>query len=322
MSSPKLNAEWLELEKRLGSRPVLKGNPQEMIRQFDGLMALLASSGQKANASVVTKDILIEGIKCRIYTPGAIKSGCPLPLGVYTHGGGFICGDLESEDALCRAISEAAPCVVVSVDYRLGPRYKLPVMLQDALAVYRWAWDNASQLGGDQSKFFTVGGSAGGALALSIANHYAQHPDGRRYIHGVAVMAPVTLHWDNCPEEYREDYRSYEENAEHVPIIDRASMQTFFEAVNASPSDSSIFTALSAHHRDFPPTFICTCGTDPLRDDGRVMRKALAKAGVRTKFVEYPDLPHYFWMFQELNISKEFVIDLVGGVKWVISEME
>jgi versiconal hemiacetal acetate esterase len=109
---------------------------------------------------------------------------------------------------------------------------------------------------------------------------------------------PLTLHWDNIPAEFQEDYRSYVENATDVPIIDASSMKTFYgkskswlntgqsrkltsplEAVDADPNDARIFTVLSPHHRNFPPTYICTCEADPLRDDGTVMEKALRKAG-------------------------------------------
>lgn len=90
------------------------------------------------------------------------------------------------------------------------------------------AWDNASQLGGRRDAFFSIGGSAGGALALAVANHYAQRPDTKKYIKGVVAMVPVTLHWDHVPAEFQADYKSYVENAASVPIIDKSSMESFF----------------------------------------------------------------------------------------------
>ncbi|KAH8695420.1 carboxylesterase [Talaromyces proteolyticus] len=321
MSPPILAPEWQELEKVLGSRPLLKGSPEDIISQFNGLMAVLASSRPSPDPSVETRDTVIKGINCRVYMPSRINFQGDLPLGVYAHGGGFVCGDLESEDFLCRAIAGAAFCIIVSVDYRLGPQYKLPIMLDDVLSVYSWLRDNARQFGADPSKLFSIGGSAGGGLALGIANHFAQQPDGHKHIHGVVAMVPVTLHWNNIPSEYQEHYSSYRENAENVPIIDKPTMESFFDAVNADPKDSSIFTALSPHHAKFPPTYICTCGADPLRDDGTVMEKALRKAGVPTKLTEYPNLPHYFWIFPDLEATKKFINDTIAGVKWVISEM-
>ncbi|OJJ65608.1 hypothetical protein ASPBRDRAFT_35807 [Aspergillus brasiliensis CBS 101740] len=310
--------EWLQLEQSLGARPLLQGSAREIRDQFNSLMTLLAANRAPAGPKVLTVDMTIEGVKCRVYSPISQKESHP--VGVYTHGGGFICGDLDSEDTLCRAISHAVDCIIISVDYRLGPEYKLPVMLEDTLAVYQWAWDNASQLKGDQDAFFSIGGSAGGGLALAVANHYAQQPDTDKYIKGVVALVPLTLHWDNVPAEFQEDYRSYVENATDVPIIDGSSMRTFYEAVDADPNDARIFTALSPYHRNFPPTYICTCEADPLRDDGTVMKKALRKAGVPTKLTTYPNLPHYFWIFPDLQATGKFVNDVISGVKWVISQ--
>ncbi|KAJ0423076.1 Alpha/Beta hydrolase protein [Aspergillus carlsbadensis] len=306
------------VEQSLGAQPVLHGSATEIRAQFDGLMALLAASRPPADSTVLTVDMTIEGVKCRVYS--AISQRQSRPVGVYTHGGGFICGDLDSEDTLCRVIAHAVDCIIISVDYRLGPEYKLPVMLQDTLTIYQWAWENASQLKGDQDAFFSIGGSAGGGLALAVANHYAQQPDTKKYIKGVVALVPLTLHWDNVPAQFEKDYRSYTENATDVPIIDGSSMKTFYEAVDADPTDARIFTALSPYHCNFPPTYICTCEADPLRDDGTVMEKALRAAGVPTKLTAYSNLPHYFWIFPDLQATGKFVNDVISGVQWVISQ--
>lgn len=126
----------MQVEKALGSRPVLKGSPEEIKAQYNGLAALLAEGRPPPDPYVSTKDMTIAGVKCRVYTPGSPTA--PLPVGIFTHAGGFVCGDLDSEDAFCRVISKAVNCILVSVDYRLGPEHKLPAMLQDTLAVYQW----------------------------------------------------------------------------------------------------------------------------------------------------------------------------------------
>jgi versiconal hemiacetal acetate esterase len=117
---------------------VLQGSAKEIQDQFNGLMTLLAANRGPVDSKVLTVDMTVEGVKlkCRVYSPMSQRES--RPVGVYTHGGGFICGDLDSEDTLCRAISHAVDCIIISVDYRLGPEYKLPVMLEDTLAVYQW----------------------------------------------------------------------------------------------------------------------------------------------------------------------------------------
>lgn len=129
----------VQLENALGgARPCLKGTPSELQQQFDGLIELLSKDAPPPDNSVSTKDGSVDGIKYRIYTPVEAASKGPLPVGVFTHGGGFVVGNLDSEDVLCRVVAQHTPCIIVSVDYRLGPEHKLPVMVEDTITVYNW----------------------------------------------------------------------------------------------------------------------------------------------------------------------------------------
>lgn len=153
--------------------------------------------------------------------------------------------------------------------------------VQDIYSDDLQALKNASSLGGDPSKLFTIGTSAGAGLALSIANQFAKTTpaDGKNPVRGIVALAPISLHPDHVPAEYQAMYTAYTENAVDVPVVDRSSMVAFYEACNAAPTDPDIFTALSPHLAKFPPTYIVTCETDPLRDDGTVIEAALKKAG-------------------------------------------
>ena len=126
-----------QYEKVLGQRPLMSGSPQDIVEQFNGLGAALAAQAPPPDASVQTRDETADGVPVRIYTPPA-ASGKKLPIGVYYHGGGYLVGSLDSEDAWCRAIAKSTPCILVSVDYRLSTTHKLPVMLEDSLAAYKW----------------------------------------------------------------------------------------------------------------------------------------------------------------------------------------
>jgi versiconal hemiacetal acetate esterase len=75
----------------------------------------------------------------RTYVPTVVqKESHPLPLGLYFHGGGFCCGDLDSEDTFCRLVAERLPCIIVSVDYRLAPENRAPAQLDDAVKAWDW----------------------------------------------------------------------------------------------------------------------------------------------------------------------------------------
>ena len=314
-----LLTRW-QLEKGLGGRMVLAGSPEEIKATVDQLSQLLAPTIPPPSEAVVAQDGEVDGVKYRTYRP--LNADRPLPVGVWTHGGGWMTGDLNSDDALCRVVCEHANTVIVNVDYRLTPEFKMPTQLNDTLAVYKWAHENAESIGGDSTKFYTIGGSAGGGLALEVANRLVKDPSKRNNIKGVAAIVPVALHFDNVPAEYKSLYKSYEENEKDVPIIDKNSMKIFFDHSGAKPDDADIFVGLDAeNHKNYPPVYLVACEKDPLRDDAYVMEAALKKAGVPTKLDFYPGLPHYFWIFSSVPESKQFVGNLINGVQWLVSQM-
>ncbi|KAI9647355.1 hypothetical protein NHQ30_003740 [Ciborinia camelliae] len=311
------------VEKALGTRPILTGSAADMLKQFNGLTAA-ATAQSGLDSSVQTRDVSAEGIPVRIYTPPN-PSGQNLPLGVYYHGGGYCMGNLDSEDVWCRFIAKNASCIIVSVDYSLGPEYKLPVMLDESVKAYEWAWHHASELGADNTHTFTIGSSAGGGLALTVANDLIAAGK-RDQIQGIVAMVPVAAHPSSIPAAYKSHYTAYDENASNVPIIDASSADTFFSAVDADFNDprtcriaQSPFVTLSQHLSDFPPTYIATCGKDPLRDDGKVLEMMMKKKGVETKSDYYEGLPHCFWLFPGIKGGEEFLANVCEGVKFVLS---
>ncbi|KAI9048153.1 hypothetical protein LZ554_007948 [Drepanopeziza brunnea f. sp. 'monogermtubi'] len=309
---------WLDYEKILGQRPLLGGSPEDIIAQFNGLNAQLAAQGPPPDASVAIEDTVANGVPVRIYTPPD-ATGKKLPVGVYYHGGGYLVGSLDSEDAWCRVISKHTPCILVSVDYRLTQTDKWPAQIEDCLTAYKWARENASKIGGDQSKLFTVGASAGGGLACGVADQLIKSGSGS-HVKGVVAMVPIAANLSTIPAEYKSQYTAYIDNATDVPVIDAGSMKTFMEAAAVDDNDEKAFVTLSKNLKDFPPTYIATCGKDPLRDDGKVLEAMLKKEGVKTKSDFYDGVPHYFWLFPGVEGGEEFLMNVAKGAQWVISQ--
>ena len=135
-------------------------------------------------------------------------------------------------------------------------------------------------------------------------------------------MVPVTTHYDNVPSKYASKYTSYEDNAKDAPVIDKESMEIFFEHAAADPKDSSCFTILATDkHSEFPPVYFTSCEFDPLRDDAKIMEEALKEAGVQTRHDYYPGFPHYFWIFPPVPESQQYVGNLIQGIEWLKSQM-
>ncbi len=108
-------------------------------------------------------------IPLRLYRPLGSDAGQALPVLVYYHGGGWVIGDLDTHDVLCRQLCNGAGCAVVSVDYRLAPEHRFPAAVEDAIAATRWIHANAQALGLDAARFAVGGDSAGGNLAAVVA---------------------------------------------------------------------------------------------------------------------------------------------------------
>lgn len=127
-----------QVEKSLGGRSALGGTTEEMRAQFAGLVEFLLPQYPKPSDKVTTRDGSTDGVNYRIYTPTKAAQKGPLPVGVWTHGGGLMIGNLDSEDLLCRVVAELVPSIIVSVDYRLAPEHKAPAQLWDSLSIFKW----------------------------------------------------------------------------------------------------------------------------------------------------------------------------------------
>ena len=101
-------------------------------------------------------------IPARIYTP---EGSGPFPVIVYFHGGGFVVGDLDTQDMIARGLCAGAESIIVSVDYRLAPEHKFPAAFEDGWAAIQWAAAHAADLGGDPARLGVAGDSAGGVIA-------------------------------------------------------------------------------------------------------------------------------------------------------------
>src|SRR3989449_6981551 len=121
----------------------------------------------------VVRNVLAEGrhaaVPLRVYRPAGVAATTLLPGLVYFHGGGWVIGDLDTHDVLCRQLTAEAGITVVNVDYRLAPEHKFPAAADDAWAATRWVAAHGSDLGVDARRLAVGGDSAGGNLAAVVA---------------------------------------------------------------------------------------------------------------------------------------------------------
>ncbi|KAJ5939052.1 hypothetical protein N7466_002186 [Penicillium verhagenii] len=313
-----LSQSWVDqIEQALGQRPQFSGDALAMREQYKALANQINAS-HKRSLDLKIEDVPItEYLAARVYTPPR-KDEQLLPVGVYFHGGGWCCGDVETEDGICQLLSENVPCIIVSLEYRRAPEHKSPVPLQDVLEGWTWAWNNASMLNGDRARYFAIGQSAGGHLALALVNKLVAL-DRKIEIRGVAALAPITTHPAGVPSKYKDKYQSFTDCAD-APLNTAFAMNTFFDAVGASPEDPDFFIINSGHIKDFPPTYLVVCDIDPIRDDGLVMHSLLKEAGVPTKLDYYIGLPHVFWALDCKPPSGNFLSDVLKGINFFMND--
>jgi acetyl esterase len=225
-------------------------------------------------------------IAARFYVPENLPAGLPASLLVTFHGGGFVFGDLDTHDGVCRFLSTAAETAVLSVDYRLAPEHPFPAAVEDAWAAYTWAVANAGTLGIDSARIAVGGDSAGGNLA-AVTSLLARAGGGTMPAMQLLIYPPT---------DSAADLPSRRLFAEGF-LLTKADMD-FFERAYLPPgsnaADPRVSVLLAPDLRGLPPAYVATAGFDPLRDEGEAFALRLREAGVPVALRHHPHLVHSF----------------------------
>ena len=231
-------------------------------------------------------------IQLRLYRPlattaSAVPGGSSaLPVLVYFHGGGWVIGDLDTHDTLCRELANGSGAAVVAVDYRLGPENRFPAAVDDCLAATYWVQREAAALGLDASRIAIGGDSAGGNLAAVVA--IAGRDAGDLQLAFQLLIYPAT--------DQRRTAPSHTTNGKGY-LLTRESIAYYHDHYIAQAAHDLDWRASPLLHTDLsnlPPALLLTAGYDPLRDEGLAYADALAEAGNQTTYVCFERQIHGF----------------------------
>lgn len=254
----------------VASRAILQPDPSPVAEVHD-----LAATGP------------VGQIPLRLYRGIGTDTKSPQPTLIYYHGGGWVLGNLDSHDGVCRDIANAAQCTVISVDYRLAPEAKFPAAADDSIAAAQWIHDNAAELGVDRARLAVGGDSAGGNLSAVVALHARDN--------GGPMLKLQVLIYPSA--DMSSVYPSYEEFAEQLPLT-RTTMDWFVDLYLKNRSeDAKDWRASPLHAKSLaslPPAFVITAAMDPLRDEGEEFARALMKAGVPVEVKRFDGQIHGF----------------------------
>ncbi len=272
-------AEWTKVDLFKEGRSI----PE--VREFSRKGTAILKAAPTALPEV--RDIEIPGpagtIPARVYVP---EGKAPLPVVIYFHGGGWVIGDLDSHDNVCRGLAAAVPAIVLSVDYRLAPEHIFPAAVDDAFAALTWTAKNAASIKGDPARIAVAGDSAGGNLAAVVARMARDR--------GVKLSAQVLIYPAvDLLHFATESYRLFGDGY----YLTRRYMEKFRERYMPDKrhwSDPRVSPLLHGGFTGLPPAMVLTAQFDILRDEGEAYARALEKAGVPVTAKRYPGMIHGF----------------------------
>lgn len=251
-------------------------------------------------------DRLLPGnIPARVYTPAGPG---PKPVLLYFHGGGWVLGGLDTVDAPCRRLANAAGCVVVSVDYRLAPEHKFPIPAEDCYTATRHVAENAAAFGADRDRIAVGGDSAGGNLAAAVTM-MARDRGGPRLSFQLLIYPATDFAFDTP------SYRAYAEGFG----LTRKAARWYWSQYLPRPEDAAnpLASPLRAQDlRNLPPARVITAEYDPLRDEGEAYAARLRAAGVRAEVRRFDGQIHgFFSMCGIMDQGKAAIDDAAAALR-------
>ncbi len=283
-----LFAQWPQL----ATRAVWEKTPAEARADFKHFC-------QFANPNIApigkTEDIKMPGpagpLGLRVYTPVA-AGGAALAAIIYLHGGGFVVGDLDCYDGLCRTLANESGCRVISVDYRLAPEHPYPAAVEDCFAAFQWVQANASDLSVDPNRLAVAGDSAGGNLAAVTCLLAAQSKIRPPIAYQLLIYPDTRVGTTPSERAFGSGY-----------FLDTRTIEQYhryYMPARYDPRDWCLSPIEANDVSGLPSTYIVTAGFDPIRQDGVDYAEKLNKAGVAVMHVDYPTMIHAFFSMQGL----------------------
>jgi len=257
-------------------------------------------------------NLIVDGadgpMKARLYVPLAAGIA-PAPAIVFFHGGGFVLGDIDTHDVLCRRLAASARCRVLSVDYRLAPEHRFPAAHLDALAAWEWATQRNNILGFDPDRIAVAGDSAGGNLSAFIAQEAGR--TGALMPAFQLLLYPLVQFVD-----IRAKRMSFQESGFFIsPNLFDYFRDNYIERETdrMDPRVSPLF-APDDDFAGLAPTHLVLCGWDPLKDEGKAYAAKLAAHGVPVTIKEHPGMVHGFMNMTGVSVPARKAIEEAGLV--------
>ncbi|MDR5878683.1 alpha/beta hydrolase [Caballeronia sp. LZ032] len=267
----------------------LESAPPMETLSVDALRASLAFPPLERRTPVgesVALSIALDGrvLAARLYRPQRARSQ---GITVFFHGGGFVIGNLDTHDHVCRDLCIGSGAAVIAIDYRLAPEHRFPAAVHDCLDAVRWVERHANALSVDPARIVVAGDSAGGNLAAVTALRIRD--EGGPGLRAQVLVYPVTGYHTPPTPSYLDNQSGYS--------LTRAAMIRFWADYLADEMDAADPHACPLRATSLagvPRALVVTAEFDPLRDEGEAYARRLSEAGVATTLWRHDGLIHGF----------------------------
>lgn len=259
------------------------------------------------------EDILIErddadALPVRVYIPESVaEAGEPSPVILYFHGGGFIMGSIEDHDPLCGKLADECSAIVLAPEYRLAPEHPFPACIEDAVALAKWAEENACRFGGDPSKILAGGDSSGANIsaALALLAKEGKAP-------GIAGLILFYGTYGCIDVEESESARMYGQGGFVLPVSSINTMMELYIPEGTDPDDVRLAPGKAPDLSGMPPAVIVSAEFDPLRDDGEEFARRLEENGSEVSLIRMDGMMHGFVLYWQSFRRAEALLEEIG----------
>lgn len=293
-----------------GAPPMSETTPEMSRQGYAGLAAVAGPGPEVASVEHLTVPGQAAEIPLRIYRPTSDDEVTGVV--VFFHGGGFVIGDLDTHDAVCRELCVGTGCTVIAVDYRLAPEHRFPAAVEDCWDATRWVAEHADELRVDSSRLVVAGDSAGGNLAAVVALLAREHAGPRLALQ--VLVYPAVDGADGGWQSRIDNAVGYLLTAEQMDWF----VDHYVPSVTLR-SDWRVAPLRASSHAGLPPALVITAEFDPLRDEGAAYAAALRAARVPVTHSLYEGAIHVFFQLPGSELGRRAMTEVCQAIKAVIA---
>ncbi len=300
------------LERMAGRPPFGTSPPAEMRARFaNDIAGWNADPPQIPLIENTFVPVPRRAVPVRFYSPVADR--VPRPTLICFHGGGWVVGDLDSNDRTLRLLALESGVSILSVDYLLAPEHPFPAPLDECVEVARWVRREGASLGIDVERLAIGGDSAGANLALAATIDLRDA--GERWLRFMLLVYGVYAR-----DHATESHRLYGDGRFGFGTEAMDALWSMYLGLEAT-ADNPRAAPLRADLGGLPPACIVAGGTDPLRDDSRRLAARLVEGGGEVEYREYPGVVHGFMsMTRDLQVARCATTQAAGALRRALLE--